>query len=133
MKWIGKAALSFVLQVFIADITTLRNRMIMFTINSTPTLITTFAGPKIAELFYTNLNFRWAFGAWSIILVGSSVPVLAILFIQERKAKKQGIVRNKSGRTILQSFKYYFIHFDGMWNHLSSIVQEIVLTRFCNF
>lgn len=111
--WVGKAALNFVLDVFVADITTLRNRMIMFTINGTPTLITTFAGPKIAELFYERSNFRWAFGAWSIILIGSSLPVFAILFIHERKARNAGIVREKSGRTLAQSAKYYFLHFDG--------------------
>lgn len=110
--WVGKAALGFVLTVFVADITTLRNRMIMLTINATPTLATTFAGPEIAQLFYERSNFRWAFGAWAIILVGFSVPVIGILFFQERKAKKAGIVRKRSGRTFIQSVKYYFIHFD---------------------
>ncbi|KAI1842131.1 hypothetical protein JX265_005590 [Neoarthrinium moseri] len=90
--WVGKAALGFVLEVFVADITTLRNRMIMLTLNGTPVLASTFAGPQIAQLFYTYSNFRWAFGAWSIILIGSSIPVICILFFQERKAQKAGIV-----------------------------------------
>ncbi|KAH8204339.1 hypothetical protein TruAng_001502 [Truncatella angustata] len=110
--WVGKAALGFVLNVFVADITTLRNRMIILTLNGTPILITTFAGPEIAQLFYEHSNFRWAFGAWAIILIGFSVPVIGILLFQERKAKKAGIVRQKSGRTLAQSVKYYFVHFD---------------------
>ncbi|KAK9416644.1 hypothetical protein SUNI508_09554 [Seiridium unicorne] len=92
--WVGKAALGFVLDV------------------STPVLATTFAGPEIAQLFYTYSNFRWAFGAWSIILLALSVPVISILYLQERKAKKVGIVRKRSGRTFMQSLKHYLLQFD---------------------
>lgn len=112
--WVGHVALGYIIDVFVADITTLRNRMIIFTLNSTPSIITTFAGPRIAELFYENLNFRWAFGALTIVLIGVSLPVIAILFIFERKAKKMGLIRPKSNRTTAQSIKYYVVEFDGM-------------------
>lgn len=113
LYWVGNAALSFVISVFVADITTLRNRMIIFTLNSTPNLCTTFAGPAIAELFYTQVNFRWAFGAFTIILLVFSLPVIAILWVHENKAKKMGFIRPKSGRTLMQSTKHYLIEFDG--------------------
>jgi MFS family permease len=112
--WVGHVTIGFVMDVFVADITTLRNRMLIFTLNSTPYLITTFAGPRIADLFYLNLNFRWAFGALTIILVGVSLPVIAVLFVYERKAKKMGLIREKSGRTAWGSLKYYVVQFDGM-------------------
>lgn len=111
--WVGNVSLSFIIDVFVADITTLKNRMIIFTLNSTPNLATTFAGPKIAELFYYKASFRWAFGAFIIILIVTSLPVLGILFYHERKAKKFGIIRPKSGRTAGESFKYYVHEFDG--------------------
>ena len=110
--WVGKVSLSFIIDVFVADITTLRNRMIIFTLNATPNICTTFAGPKISEIFLYQLNFRWAFGAFLIILVIVSLPVLAILYIHEQKAKKVGVIREKSGRTTLQSLKHYAIEFD---------------------
>ncbi|OTA52466.1 siderophore iron transporter mirB [Hypoxylon sp. EC38] len=110
--WVGKVALGFIINVFVADITTLKNRMIIFAINSTPNLATTFAGPKIAELFYKKVNFRWAFGAFTIILLVVSLPVIAILYYHERKAKKLGIIRPKSGRTPLQSIIHYIGEFD---------------------
>lgn len=113
LYWVGNAALSFVISVFVADITTLRNRMIIFTLNSTPNLCTTFAGPAIAELFYTQANFRWAFGAFTIILLVFSTPVIAILWVHENKAKKMGFIRPKSGRTLIQSTKHYLLEFDG--------------------
>ncbi|KAI0095891.1 MFS general substrate transporter [Daldinia grandis] len=110
--WVGKVALGFVIDVFVADITTLKNRMFIFALNSTPNIATTFAGPRIAELFYKNVNFRWAFGAFTIILLVVSLPVVAILYYHERKAKKMGLLRPKSGRTIIQSILHYIIEFD---------------------
>ncbi|KAI1475353.1 hypothetical protein K445DRAFT_314456 [Daldinia sp. EC12] len=111
-SWVGHVALGFVIDVFVADITTLKNRMFIFALNSTPNLATTFAGPRIAELFYQKVNFRWAFGAFAIILLGVSLPVVAILFYHERKAKKLGLLRPKSGRTPIQSILHYIIEFD---------------------
>lgn len=110
--WLGQAAVNFVLDVFIADITTLRNRMILFTLNSTPFIITTFAGGPIAELFYTKSHFRWAFGAFCFILIGFSLPVIFIMWKYQRKAEKLGFIREKSGRTTAQSLKHYFVQFD---------------------
>ncbi|KAI1081875.1 siderophore iron transporter mirB [Whalleya microplaca] len=110
--WVGKVALAFVINVFVADITTLKNRMFIFALNSTPNIATTFAGPKIAELFYKEVNFRWAFGAFTIILDVVSLPVVAILWYHERKAKKLGVIRPKSGRTPLQSIIHYVGEFD---------------------
>jgi MFS family permease len=112
--WVGHVTIGFVIDVFVADITTLRNRMIIFALNSTPNIITTFAGPRVAELFYYQSNFRWAFGAFCIILVGVSIPVIAILYTQERKAKQLGLIATeKSGRSLVENIKYYVVEFDG--------------------
>lgn len=111
--WVGNVALGFIIQVFVADITSLRNRMIIFTINSTPNLCTTFAGPVIAELFYYKANFRWAFASFLIILLVFSAPVVGVMWYHERKAKKLGLIRPESGRSRLESAKYYIIDFDG--------------------
>ncbi|EMR65374.1 putative siderophore iron transporter mirb protein [Eutypa lata UCREL1] len=110
--WVGKVALGFIIDVFVADITTLKNRMLIFALNSTPNLATTFAGPAIAQLFYERVNFRWAFGAFTIILVVVSLPVIAILYVHEKKAKALGVLRPKSGRTPLQSAVHYVGEFD---------------------
>ncbi|RYP74859.1 hypothetical protein DL771_002780 [Monosporascus sp. 5C6A] len=110
--WVGKVALGFIINVFVADITTLKNRMLIFTLNSTPNICTTFAGPKIAELFYYRANFRWAFGAFNIILIVVSLPVVIILYLHERKARKLGVLRPQSGRTVAQSTLHYLLEFD---------------------
>lgn len=87
--------------------------MIIYGINGTPRIAATFAAPKIATLFYENLNFRWAFGAFAIIIVGCSVPAMAVMIFMYRKARAAGLARRKrSGRNVAQSLAFYFIEFD---------------------
>lgn len=112
--WVGHLGLLYVIDVILADITSLRNRAIMFGINATPTIATTFAGPKIADLFYTYVNFRWAFGAFCIILVAFCCPVALIFILSQRKAKRQGVAPERvKHRSVWESLKYYFVQFDG--------------------
>ncbi|KAK7217856.1 hypothetical protein V2G26_005859 [Clonostachys chloroleuca] len=111
LYWTGHVGLMYIIDIMIADMTTLKNRMIIAGINGTPTIFSTFAGPKIAELFYTNVNFRWAFGAFAIMQLGICLPVFLVMLLEQRKAAKQGLIKPKeaSGRNIIQSLWYYFI------------------------
>lgn len=114
LYWTGHIGLLYVIDVMLADMTTLRNRMIMFGINGTPTIASTFAGPRIADLFQQNLNFRWAFGAFAIMLVGVSAPVVVTMLLMQRKAAKAGaIAKERSGRVWWQSIAYYLVQFDS--------------------
>lgn len=112
--WVGHLMLLYIIQIIIADMTSLRNRMVLFTLLGTPTIAAVFAGPAIADLFYRKSNFRWAFGAFCIMLVGVSIPAIVIMFMNQRKAKKVGMLpARNSGRTTFQSIKHYVIEFDG--------------------
>ncbi|KEZ43292.1 Siderophore iron transporter mirb [Scedosporium apiospermum] len=113
LYWVGHIGLLYVIDIMLADMTTLRNRIIIYGLNGTPTIATTFAGPKIAELFYNEVNFRWAFGAFAIILVGFCIPVITVLLWHKRKAINSGLIlKESSGRTTIQSIWYYVIQFD---------------------
>lgn len=114
LYWTGHVGLMYVIDVMLADMTTLRNRMIMFGINGTPTIAAVFAGPKIADLFHTNSTFRWAFGAFTIIIAGVSIPVIAMMLWHQRKADRMGLLaRNWHGRNWHQSILHYLIEFDS--------------------
>jgi MFS family permease len=114
LYWVGHLGLTYIIDVVLADMTTLKNRAIMFGVNAFPTVATTFAGPAIAELFYERANFRWAFGAFCIILVVFCAPVGIIFFVNRRKSLAMGIAqRPPSGRNAWQSVKHYFIELDG--------------------
>ena len=114
LYWVGHLGIEYIITIILADITSLRNRMILFGINNTPLIATTFAGPKIAELFYDNVNFRWAFGAFLIILVFFCIPVMLVFIFSKRKAVRRGIYPERPRtRNAWESFKYYFVQFDG--------------------
>lgn len=114
LYWVGHLGLLYVINIVLADMTTLKNRMIAYSVNSTPLIASTFAGPAIAELFLERSDFRWAFGAFCIILVFFFIPVWLIFFISYRRAKAMGVVqKERSGRTVWQSCKHYFVEFDS--------------------
>ncbi|KAK1990954.1 major facilitator superfamily transporter [Colletotrichum falcatum] len=113
MYWVGHLGLVYIITIVLADMTSLKNRMTMIALNGTPTIATTFAGPNIAQLFYDRVNFRWAFGAFAIILVAFSVPIAAIFFLNEVKAKKAGLIPPKhKTRSAMESIRHYVIEFD---------------------
>lgn len=113
LYWTGHLGLIYVIDVVIADMTSLRNRMLMLTLNGTPTIASTFAGPKIAELFYNYSTFRWAYGAFCIILVGFALPAAVVMLLNQRKAAKMGMLPEKSqDQTRFEAVKHYVVQFD---------------------
>lgn len=131
LYWVGHLGLLYVIDVVLADMTSLQNRMIMLSINGTPTIASAFAGPAIAELFYEEVNFRWAFGAFCIILVAFFIPVWVIFFLQHRKAKAMGVAqREPSGRTTWQSIVHYFFEFDFVGMILMIAGWSLILLPF---
>ncbi|KAK6376145.1 hypothetical protein LTS17_007396 [Exophiala oligosperma] len=129
--WVGHIGLGYVINVMLADMTTLKNRMIIFSINSTPLLATNFAGPRIADLFYTHVNFRWAFGAFCFILVGFCTPVVVVFFLSQRKANRLGIAPERvKSRTIGESLRYYFVQFDVVGIFLTTAGWSLLLLPF---
>ncbi|KAH6885195.1 major facilitator superfamily domain-containing protein [Thelonectria olida] len=131
LYWVGHLGLGYVITIILADITSLRNRMILFGINSTPIIATTFAGPRIADLFYTNVNFRWAFGAFLIMQVFFCIPVAVIFLWSKRKAIAAGVYPQRvANRNAWESFKYYFIQFDVIGMMLTVFGWSLLLLPF---
>ncbi|CAG7565208.1 unnamed protein product [Fusarium equiseti] len=113
LYWVGHIGVMYVIGVMLADMTTLTNRAFIYGINMSPRIVATFASPEIATGFYENLNFRWAFGAFAIIIAACSIPAMATMVYMFRTATKQGVItRKRSDRTFLQSVKHYFVEFD---------------------
>lgn len=116
LDWVGHLGLIYVIDITIADFTTLRNRMIMLTLNGTPTIISTFAAPKIVEDFLDKnktTGWRTCFWVFAIVLVVVSIPAFVVMLLNQIKAKRAGLlVKNDSGRTPMQRIKYYAIEFD---------------------
>ncbi|CZS74155.1 unnamed protein product [Fusarium graminearum] len=126
--WVGHVGLSYIIDVVLSDMTTLRNRMIMFGLYMSPRLASTFGGPTIADLFYKHSTYRWAFGSFCIILVFFSIPVSAIFMYHEIKAKKLGYLPEKSQRSAWESIKHYFVEFDVVGMVLTIAGFSLILT-----
>ncbi|KAJ4287132.1 MFS siderochrome iron transporter 1 [Collariella sp. IMI 366227] len=111
--WVGYNGISYSISVFIADTSALKNRALMYAFASSPYIITVWIGGPLADAFYYGPGFRWGFGAFSIITPFICSPLLALFYLNYRKARRSGLIPDrKSDRTFMQSLKYYAIEFD---------------------
>ncbi|KAJ5419886.1 uncharacterized protein N7487_003436 [Penicillium crustosum] len=131
LYWVGHIGLTYVVEIMLADMTSLKNRMIMIGLNGTPGIASTFAGPEIANLFYTNLDFNWAFGSFAIMQVGVCIPVAAVMLFMQRRAEKSGSLEKiRSGRVWWQSIVHYLIEFDVVGIILITAAFSLILIPF---
>lgn len=113
LYWIGYNAIYLILDVFIADTSGLRNRAFSFAFATTPFICTAFTGPLAAQSFLETSTWRWAYGAFAIIMPFVFLPLVFVFKFYQIKARKLGIIKvEDSGRTWVQSFVHYFHEFD---------------------
>ncbi|KAF7888403.1 uncharacterized protein EAF02_002944 [Botrytis sinoallii] len=111
--WLGFDGMMYVLDVFMADTSSLKNRALVFAFSTTPYIVTTWIGPPAASSFLKTSGWPWAFGAFAIITPVICIPILSLLWVNQGKAKKAGLIKKiDSGRTWAESIKYYFWEFD---------------------
>ncbi|KAK1827165.1 hypothetical protein QBC39DRAFT_315361 [Podospora conica] len=112
---VGFGGVIYTIDVITSDISKLKNRGLAFAFTSSPYMISAFAGPKAAESFYENINWRWGFGAFAIILPFVAAPMFFVIKANLKKAAQAGVLpREKSGRTFVQSIWYYLVQFDAL-------------------
>ncbi|KAI0973813.1 MFS general substrate transporter [Xylaria arbuscula] len=113
LYWVGHIGMNYVITIMLSDFSTLRNRLILFGLQSTPSIATVFAGSRIADLFYHYTYYRWAFGAFAIILAAFAAPVCILFIWSQRKALREGVIQPRQrSRTTWESTKHYFVEFD---------------------
>src|ERR1700712_4784295 len=102
----GSQGLQILQQVFAADTTDLLNRALFSTLFDVPFLWTVWAGSPIAQRILP--DWRWGYGIWAIVLPVCSIHLLLSLFLDQRKAKKMGLLpsspyRGKSAFKVVKS------------------------------
>ncbi|KAA8911471.1 major facilitator superfamily domain-containing protein [Sphaerosporella brunnea] len=126
--WVGFNGMSYVLNVFMADTSSIKNRALVFAFSTTPYIGTTFAGPALAQDFYQHSTWRWGHGVWTIIVPFFCLPFLTVVFRNQSKAKEAGLIkREKSNRTLAENISYYFWEFDVVGLALLSAGFVLVL------
>lgn len=122
LYWIGYDAIYFILDVFMADTSGMRNRAFVFGFASTPFIATAFIGPLAAQSFLGMTSWRWAYGAFGFIMPFVFCPLAFVLKYYEKKALQRGIIKKtSSGRTIAQSIMHYIHEFDSKHSNPSSL------------
>lgn len=117
--WTGMNNIAFVLQVFIADTTSRKNKMIALGFSTTPYIPNTFAGPAAAQAFLEGSGWRWGYGAFCIIIPSVCAPLIFIMWLNLRKAKMRGLVKERVSEyppetKWHQKVKYWVIELDLM-------------------
>ncbi|KAL6404873.1 putative siderophore iron transporter mirb protein [Ilyonectria robusta] len=113
MYSVGFTGLIFTVDVITSDTSSLRNRGLAFAFTASPNIITAFAGSPLSQQFHES-NWRWAYGTVSILLPVVATPLLVTWWLAKQKALKNHVIEDTTPtRTWMESFKYYFVEFDG--------------------
>ncbi|KAI9046555.1 hypothetical protein LZ554_009300 [Drepanopeziza brunnea f. sp. 'monogermtubi'] len=111
--WVGFNGMAFVLDVFLADTSSLKNRALVFAFSTSPYIVTTFIGPRAAQSFLETSGWRWGYGVYTIVTPVITIPILTLLWKNQRKAARLGLYKKeRSGRSLAQAVPYYFWEFD---------------------
>ncbi|KAL7625132.1 hypothetical protein AAE478_004346 [Parahypoxylon ruwenzoriense] len=102
---IGSVGFGITQQIFISDLTNLRNRGFWLSlpdsISSIPTL---YLGTIVADAFLAHSTWRWGYAMWAIVFPVAAIPFLLILFLWQRR-KKNMASESKKTPLILQDIQ----------------------------
>ncbi|EEU38009.1 uncharacterized protein NECHADRAFT_84400 [Fusarium vanettenii 77-13-4] len=83
-------------QIFVADVTSLVNRGLLFTLpESLSAIPTLYAGTYLGEHMLLFSSWRWGYGMWAIILPVTSIPTISMMLWMGRRANKIGLVTER--------------------------------------
>jgi hypothetical protein len=129
--WTGMNGIVYIIDVFIADTSLLKTRMIWFSIAASPIIITTFAGPKLGESFIKHASWRVGYGLFAIITPVICAPFWITFWFMNKKGINFGVVqRPRQGWTFCRSFRHWFFEYDGKFYLKSAVSTELICLVF---
>ncbi|KAJ4376340.1 hypothetical protein N0V83_001623 [Neocucurbitaria cava] len=112
----GYNSIDFFMTVFIADTSKLKNRGFFIGYAASPWLITTWVyGYGVDSVIADGgIGWRWCFGIMAIIAPLICAPLIVMFFMNESKARKQGLIPARpSHGSAVQTVMYYLREFDA--------------------
>jgi len=87
---IGYTTIIVLIEIIIADITSLRSRLFFSYIPAVPFLINTWVSGDVSQAVLSHTTWRWGVGMWCIIYTVCCIPLVASLMWSSRQAKRAG-------------------------------------------
>lgn len=111
---VGFSGFTYILDIIIADTSSLQDRTLAFAFAGSPAIVTNFLGPPAAQWFLHYSSWRTAFALFTVLIPLVAFPVFAILQVNANRAKKLGILKPSKGeRTWSEAIWHYSVEFDG--------------------
>lgn len=132
IHWVGHIGIQYIVTIMYADMTSMKNRMILIGLQQVQVVSANFGGPQIGQLFFNRGDFHWPFGTFIIVIGVLSIPIMAIFILEKRKAAKAGLIpaRASSGKTVWEKTKFYFVQFDVIGMFLTIFGWVLLLLPF---
>ncbi|KAH6618753.1 major facilitator superfamily domain-containing protein [Boeremia exigua] len=108
----GSQAVSYILTVFIADTSSLKNRALMLSFATSPYIITTWIGGPVAESTLDGPGWRWGFGIFAIVIPVVVIPLAVLVLFNDRKAKKMGLLDETKVKWTPANIKKFCVDID---------------------
>lgn len=99
---IGYTCVILLVEVVVADVTSLRTRLFFSYVPAAPFIINTWVSGEISAAVLADSTWRWGIGMWCIIYPACALPLIASLWWVGRKARRSGSL--DSYRTPYQRF-----------------------------
>lgn len=87
---IGLTIVTFLVEVIVADISSLRSRLLWSYIAAMPFIINTWVSGSVAQSVLKATTWRWGVGMWAIIYPAMAMPLIISLLVAARRAAKRG-------------------------------------------
>ncbi|KAJ5247752.1 hypothetical protein N7468_002735 [Penicillium chermesinum] len=91
---LGYTGIVLLVEIIVADITSMRSRVFFSYLPATPFLINTWISGNITAAVLEKAGWRWGIGMWCIIYSVCSIPLLWMLFYTSRRVQKSGALAN---------------------------------------
>lgn len=82
--------MTLLVEVVVADVSSLRSRLLWSYISATPFIINTWVSGDVTQGVLGVTTWRWGIGMWAIIYPVMALPLLFSLMAASRRAKKSG-------------------------------------------
>ncbi|OAQ61767.1 siderochrome-iron transporter (Sit1) [Pochonia chlamydosporia 170] len=102
----GFTCVSFLVEVILSDVTSLRSRLFFSYVPVSPFLINAWVSGDVAQAALASIGWRLGIGMWAIIYPASTIPLFIALWWAHRRAKQSGdLGKYKTPFQMLGGFK----------------------------